>query len=62
MLVKAGDFAQRVVSAAMGVAGEVIQRFELAEDERKPSERKETGLIMLYCRLQWNLLIGTITN
>src|ERR1017187_5023660 len=32
MLVKAGDFAQGIVSAAMGVAGEVIQRSELAED------------------------------
>jgi hypothetical protein len=32
MVVKAGDFAQSIVSAAMGVAGEVIQRFELAED------------------------------
>ena len=32
MLVKVGDFAQGIVSAAMGVAGEVIQRFELAED------------------------------
>ena len=32
MVVKTGDFAQSIVSAAMGVAGEVIQRFELAED------------------------------
>jgi len=32
MVVKAGDFAQRIVSAAMGVAGEVVQRFEFAED------------------------------
>src|SRR5260370_18905335 len=31
-LVKTGDFAQRIVTAAMGVAGEVIQRFELSED------------------------------
>src|ERR1017187_3325667 len=32
MIVKAGDFAERIVSAAMGIAGEVIERFELAED------------------------------
>src|SRR5713101_7084962 len=32
MLVKTGDFAQSIVSATMGIAGEVIQRFELAED------------------------------
>src|SRR5437879_5512817 len=32
MVGKTGDFAQRIVSAAMGVAGEGIQRFELAED------------------------------
>jgi len=32
MVVKAGDFAQSIVPAAMGVAGEVIQRLELAED------------------------------
>ena len=32
LLVETGDFAQGIVSAAMGVAGEVIQRFELAED------------------------------
>ena len=32
MVVKAGDFAQGIVSAAMGVAGEVIQRLEFAED------------------------------
>jgi hypothetical protein len=31
-LVKTGDFTQRIVSAAMGVAGEVIQRLEFAED------------------------------
>src|SRR6266851_6274128 len=31
-VVKAGDFAQSIVSAAMGVADEVIQGFELAED------------------------------
>src|ERR1700726_739508 len=32
MVVKTGDFAQSVVSAAMGIAGQVIQRFELTED------------------------------
>ena len=32
MIVKAGDFAQRIVSAAMGVAAEIIQWFELAKD------------------------------
>jgi hypothetical protein len=32
MVIKAGDLAQSVISAAMGVAGEVAQRFELAED------------------------------
>ena len=32
LVVKAGDFAQGIVSAAMGVAGEVVQRFEFAED------------------------------
>src|SRR5450759_4786642 len=31
-VVKPGDFTQRIVSAAMGVAGQVIERFELAED------------------------------
>src|SRR5664279_4592486 len=31
-VVKPGDFTQRIVSAAMGVAGEVIEQFELAED------------------------------
>src|SRR3989304_1939572 len=32
MVVKPRDFAQSIVSAAMGIAGEVIERFELAED------------------------------
>jgi hypothetical protein len=32
VIVEKGDLAQRVVSAAMGIAGEVIQRFEFAED------------------------------
>src|SRR5664280_1632505 len=32
MVVKAGDFAERIESATMGVAAEVIQWFELAED------------------------------
>ncbi len=32
MIVKACDLAERIVSAAVGVAGEVIQRLELAED------------------------------
>ena len=32
MLVEAGDFTQRIVASAMRVAGEVIQRLELAED------------------------------
>src|SRR5580658_11144686 len=32
VVVKAGDFAERIVSAAMGVAGKVGQRLELAED------------------------------
>jgi hypothetical protein len=27
-----GDFAQSIVSAAMGVAGEIIQRLEFAKD------------------------------
>jgi hypothetical protein len=31
-IIKAGDFAQGIVSAAMGIAGEVIQRLEFAED------------------------------
>jgi len=31
-IVKASDFAQGIVSAAMGIAGEVIQRLEFAED------------------------------
>lgn len=31
-LVETGDFPQRVVSTAMGVAGEIVQRLELAED------------------------------
>ncbi|MGH9454103.1 MAG: hypothetical protein ACRD2O_09070 [Terriglobia bacterium] len=30
-IVKAGDFAQGIVSAARGVAGEIIQPFEFAE-------------------------------
>ena len=32
VVVEAGDFTQGIVSAAMGVAGEVIQRLEFAED------------------------------
>ena len=32
MIVKASDLTQSIVSAAMRVAGEVAQRFELAED------------------------------
>ncbi len=32
VVVKASDLAQSIVSAAMGVAGEVVQRFEFAED------------------------------
>ena len=32
LVVKESDFAQSIVSAAMGVAGEVIQGYELAED------------------------------
>ena len=32
VVVKTGDFVQGIVSAAMGVAGEVIQRFEFTED------------------------------
>src|SRR2546426_8431478 len=32
MLVKTGDFAQSIVSATMGIAGEVIQRFERSEE------------------------------
>jgi hypothetical protein len=31
-VVETGDFAQGIVSAAMGVAAEVIQRLEFAED------------------------------
>jgi hypothetical protein len=31
-LVEPGDFPQRVVSTAMGIAGEIVQRLELAED------------------------------
>src|SRR6516164_3818544 len=32
VVVEACDFAQGIVSAAMGIAGEVIQRLEFAED------------------------------
>jgi len=32
VIVEKGDLTQRVVSAAMGIAGEVIQRFEFTED------------------------------
>src|SRR5271169_1414847 len=32
LVVKPGDFAQRIVTAAMGIAGEVIERLELAEN------------------------------
>ena len=32
MIVKASDLTQSIVSAAMGVTGEVAQRFEFAED------------------------------
>jgi hypothetical protein len=36
VVVKAGDFAQGIVSAAMGVAGQIIQRLEFkAGDDRK---------------------------
>ena len=31
-LIEKGDLPQRVVAAAMGVTGEVIQRLEFAED------------------------------
>jgi hypothetical protein len=30
-VVEAGDFAEGIVAAAMGIAGEVIEKFELAE-------------------------------
>ena len=32
MVIEADDFAEGVVTAAMRVAGEVVQRLELAED------------------------------
>jgi hypothetical protein len=32
VIVEKGDLAQCVVSAAMGIAGEIIQRFEFTED------------------------------
>src|SRR5713226_1518971 len=32
VIVKTGDLAQGIVSTAMGVAGEIIQRFEFTED------------------------------
>jgi hypothetical protein len=32
LIVKAGDFAEGIVSAAVGIAGEVIRRLEFAED------------------------------
>jgi hypothetical protein len=32
VIVEKGDLAQRVVSAAMGIAGEIIQRFQFTED------------------------------
>jgi len=41
-LVETGDFAQRVVAAAMGVTGEIIQRLEFAED--RDIDRSAEGL------------------
>src|SRR5882724_12078478 len=42
-LVEMGDFMKGIVSAAMGVAGEVIQRLEFAED--RDIDRGAEGLL-----------------
>ena len=42
-LVETGDFRQRVVSTAMGVAGEIVQRLELAKD--RDIDRGAKGLL-----------------
>src|ERR1700730_18563066 len=45
LLVETGDFTQGIVSAAMGIAGEVIQRLEFAEDRN--IDRGAEGLFQL---------------
>ena len=55
VIVKAGDFAEGIVSAAVGIAGEVIQQLEFAED--RDVNRRAKGV-----PIKPGLLFGTITN